>query len=897
MVLDVKIKLPAIERIKVSRVVLISGILTFLYLIEFCVAIRGVYHSFRLWNASLYDSQRSQAVSWTLCVACLLVCVTSSFTANLISAIWEQRQLKDKGEQGSAIRFAFHIIVGGMIWRYICLWFSDKKELLKKEAILLTMTKFLFTQFYTIPMVITSASLLENFHEIIYNLCTILCISLTLVLTCIMFSWCKNEVDELKKWNFETVDLVPLIFCESSDDDLKGNAVPKSDARKVSENPQKESSEPKDDVLETTFIRTLVLLQTFSFTFGRLLALGILLKLAGIYAVSIMFLQLLISVVYLKFQVPFLVSDSLPKWRQLARLAFMSYILIFEWHLNRDPKTGYDFTSNIKHSMLYYFIATLESIFYFVTWAITENYASSDYLNYVNSPKQKFVRNMIIVGSLSLIFSLTIYILLMFWQSRRLSKLFHSIQRRYLSSKLRMSEKGNRNWMKRKSERNSNRPQVDISNPIPIESSVDDQNVTDLTKHSSYRDLREPLDEDIEIYVRNKKENNEFKTVSDTIENDLQQSSYQEEESSCINKCENSNVEENTVHETFDTVKNEHEETIEETKFSDISYAVDPPAVINVNYIRGNDNNNDGNTVLSNNNNNNEMNPNIESITNESIGNKFTKTAETPVSTNKSKVTVFSESVSESWNKFSSLSRKFTGAMQEHFQKRKEQFQNFRPSSEQDKKPDKKSNEKSHPSDTVSVEEVTSVNINSFEKEKSEISSVDPDFTESYFVGDSRCQDEDSHDSTLEARSLSSNTEIEIVGNETCNNSPETNMHEEVNDSEPVHCEGDEPCPCFVCKTLGDGNILRRRRSSSVPLPERKALYNLPSKVLLKQTSLSDCATDLKAVHMDTKANAANSETHGYKISKSSFIPKLYTKGSFHNLSVMSLDNRIEHYV
>ncbi|GFQ72627.1 uncharacterized protein TNCT_641301 [Trichonephila clavata] len=864
MVLEVK--LPAIKKLKLSRVVLISGVLTFLYLIEFCIGIRGVYHSFSLWTATLYDPQGTQTVSWTLCVACLLVCVVSSFTANLISAIWEQKQLKDKGEQRSAIRFAFHIIVGGMIWRYVCLWFSDKTELQKKEAILLTMAKFLFTQFYTIPMVIVSASLLESFHEIIYNLCTILCISLTLIFTCMMFSWCKNEVNDLKKWNFETVDLVPLIFCQSLDDQQKSDATSQSDASKVSRNSEK-VQESKEDVIETTFIRIIVLLQTFSFTFGRLLALGILLKLAGIYAVSIMFLQLLISVVYLKFQVPFLVSDSLPKWRQLARLTFMSYILIFEWHLNRDPTTGYDFTSNVKHSILYYFIATLESIFYFVTWAIAESYTSNNYLDYMDSSKR-----------------------------RRLSKLLHSIQRRYLNSKLRMSRNRNIKWSKRKSEHNSNRPQVDISNPIPIESPADEKNVTDLEKHSSYRDLREPLDEDIEIYVRNIKADNELKTASGKTDCNLEQSSLQEEESSYINKCDISTMDENVIKETFEKVNTDCKKTIKEIRFSDINYVVDP-AVINVNENVCHDKCDNKNGISSNNNNNNnEINLNNESLKNVSVENKSTKPVETAISSSKSRISIFSENMSEGWNKFSSLSRKFTGAMQEHVQKRKEQFRNFRPTSEQDKEHGQKSNAETHSSDTVSTDETTSVEIKSSE-EKPEVFPEDPDFTEGYFVGDSRCNEENPHDSSLETGNVCTDTQIEIVGEGSCKNSPTRSIHEEVNDLEPVHCEGDEPCPCFVCKTIGDGNILRRRRSSSVPPPDRKALYNLSSKVLLKQTSLTDCDSDSKADHVDTNATVSDSTTHGYNTYKSSFVPKIYPKGRFSNLSLTSLENRIEHYV
>ncbi|GFY51849.1 hypothetical protein TNIN_246961 [Trichonephila inaurata madagascariensis] len=126
--------------------------------------------------------------------------------------------------------------------------------------------------------------------------------------------------------------------------------------------------------------------------------------------------------------------------------------------------------------------------------------------------------------------------------------------------------------------------------------------------------------------------------------------------------------------------------------------------------------------------------------------NKSTKPVDTAISSSKSRISIFSESMSEGWSKFSSLSRKFTGAMQEQVQKRKEQFRNFRPASEQDKEHGQKSNEKTHSSDIVSTDETTSVDIKSSE-EKPEVFTVDPDFTEGYFVGDSRCNEENPHDS------------------------------------------------------------------------------------------------------------------------------------------------------
>ncbi|GFY72506.1 uncharacterized protein TNIN_488441 [Trichonephila inaurata madagascariensis] len=446
------------------------------------------------------------------------------------------------------------------------------------------------------------------------------------------------------------------------------------------------------------------------------------------------------------------------------------------------------------------------------------------------------------------------------------------MQRRYLNSKLRMSRNRNIKWSKRKSDHNSNRPQVDISNPIPIENSADENNVTDLERHSSYRDLREPLDEDIEIYVRNVKTNNELKTVSGKTDCNLEQSSYQEEESSYINKSDNSMMDENVIKEIFETVSTGCKKTIKEIRFSDINNVVDP-AVINVNENMRHDKGDNENGISSNNNNNNEMDLNNESLKNVSVENKSTKSVDTAISSSKSRISIFSESMSEGWNKFSSLSRKFTGAMQEHVQKRKEQFRNFRPASEQDKEHGQKSNEKTNSSHIILIS------------------------TEGYFVGDSRCNEENPHDSSQETGNICTDTQIEIVGEGSSKDSPTRSIHEEVNDPEPVHCEGDEPCPCFVCKTIGDGNILRRRRSSSVPPPDRKALYNLPSKVLLKQTSLTDCDSDSNADHVETNATVSDSTKHGDSTSKSPFVPKIYPKGRFPNLSLMSSGNRIEHYV
>ncbi|KAF8782058.1 hypothetical protein HNY73_012391 [Argiope bruennichi] len=876
---DIKVNLPKIEKVKVSRVVLISGILTFLYLIEFCLGIRTVYHTFSLWNSSPYASPHSQVVSWTLCVACLLVCVSSSFIANLISAMWEQKQLKEKGQEKSAIRFAFHIIVGGMIWRYICLWFSDRKELQKKEAMLLTMAKFLFTQFYTIPMIIVSASLLEDFQEIIYDLCAVACISVTLLLTCIMFSWCKAEVDDLKKWNFETADLVPLIFCQSSDEPQNS----KCDVNKESGNSVDEVSYQTDDALEIAFLRIIVLLQTFSFTFGRLLALGILVRLAGIYAVSIMFLQLLISVVYLKFQVPFLVSDSLPKWRQLCRLAFMSYILIFEWHLNRDPKTGYDFTSNIKHSMLYYLIATLESIFYFVTWAITESYMSGDYLDYLGSPKQKFVRNLIIVGSMSFIFSLTVYILLMFWQSRRLSKLLHSLQRRYMSSKLKMANTGSRNWMKRETECKSDRPQIDISNPIAINATTDVSSTNDegkeLEKHCSYRDLREPIDDEIELYVRNGANTSEFKTSSERMDNDFEKSHVTKMKSCSIKKVENSKVEKKSDVENFEVKTTEFEEYDSENKFSPPESKTSSPAVISVSKSQNRGNSDDTNEEKS-------ANPNLKSDKN---CNTVDVPTDVPSSTVKLKMTAISGSVNEGWNKFSLLSRKFTGAMQEQIQKRKEQFQNFRSSSGNENNK-QQSNEKSPNISSIEVTTATDSNCEQTVQENSK----DLDSSEGYFMGDSRCHDKKMYQSCQGIYNDCAGTETEEEESEPSKKAPVVNLYEEDSEPEPVHCEGDDPCPCFVCRTTGDGQILRRRRSSSVPLPERKTRCNLSSKIFPVEPFITRFASTSNIVQMDATTEVRGSKTKDNDISH---VPKLYIKGSFQNLSLMSLENRIEHYV
>ncbi|GBM87839.1 hypothetical protein AVEN_58703-1 [Araneus ventricosus] len=881
---EIKVNLPKIEKVKVSRVVLISGMLTFLYLIEFCLGIRSVYHTFSLWNSSPYASQNTQVVSWTLCVACLLVCVTSSFTANLISAMWEQKQLKEKGQEKSAIRFAFHIIVGGMIWRYVCLWFSDKKELQKKEAMLLTMAKFIFTQFYTIPMIIVSASLLEDFQEIIYDLCAVACVSITLLLTCIMFSWCKAEVDDLKKWSFETVDLVPLIFCQSSDDSQKSSSVSNSVENKESGNSVAEVSNQNDDAVEIAFLRIIVLLQTFSFTFGRLLALGILLRLAGIYAVSIMFLQLLISVVYLKFQVPFLVSDSLPKWRQLCRLAFMSYILIFEWHLNRDPKTGYDFTSNIKHSMLYYLIATLESIFYFVTWAITESYISSNYLDYLSSSKRKFVRNLIVIGSMSLVFSLTIYILLMFWQSRRLSKLLHSLQRRYLNSKLKIVNNGSRNGMERKSECKSGRPH--ISNPIAINTTTDisstNDEVRELEKHSSYRDLREPIDDEIELYVRNGANANGFKTSLEEINNDTEKSPVTKMDIQTIKRVENSNMEEKSDDEKFERVEiDEFEEDDSEVRFSPPESCTSSPAFINVSKNKSYDSSADKSVKSD----EKSASPSLKSDKNCSAVDISTNA---PSSTVKLKMAAISESMSEGWNKFSSLSLKFTGAMQGQIQKRKEQFQNFRSPSGNDNN-ERQSSKKS--SNTCTTEAISATDSNC---EQTMTKNSGDDSSEGYFMGDYRCPDGKIYQSNQDINNDCADTETEEEENEPVKRASVVNLYEEASDPEPIHCEGDEPCPCFVCRTIGDGQILRRRRSSSVPLPERKTRCNMSSRVFPEESSIARFASTSNIVEMDATSELRDGKTKEIDISH---VPKLYIKGSFQNLSLISLENRIEHYV
>ncbi|GIX93967.1 uncharacterized protein CDAR_557951 [Caerostris darwini] len=885
MVIDIKVNLPKIEKVKVSRVVLISGILTFLYLIEFSIGIRVVYHTFSLWSSSYYDSKNTQYVSWTLCVACLFVCATSCFCTNLMSAMWEQKQLKEKGKEKNVLRFAFHIIVGGMIWRYVCLWFSDKKDMQKKEALLLTMAKFHFTQFYTIPMIIVSASLLENFEEIIYDLCAVICISFTLLLTCIMFSWCKNETEELKKWNFETSSLVPLIFCHSSDEQ------PKSKSSKELESSEMETPEAKDGIMEIVFLRIIVLLQTFSFTFGRLLALGILLKIAGIYAISIMFLQLLISVVYLKFQVPFLVSDSLPKWRQLTRLAFMSYILIFEWHLNRDPKTAYDFTSNIKHSMLYYFIATLESIFYFITWAITESYTSNNYLDYIINPKRKFVRNLIIVGTMSLIFSLTIFFLLMFWQSRRLTKLLHSLQRRYLNSKLKMSSR-RRSWMKRKSMEDSHHPKVDISNPIAINTvsgdiSLKDERDNELSNHSSYRDLRDPVDDEIGIYEPNTLNNREHQAIPKMTINDIQHTEDKSIKSSFKSKRNNLNgVESNKEDFDYKSQREESdEEPVAESAFNaKVSY-ISPPAVIDVkenkSYV------NIETAIHSKNS------PSYESSkVNNALEKESNEIQDSTAPISKSKITAFSESINVGWNKFSSLSRKFTGAMQEHIQKRKEQFQNNR-ASEQDNKPEPKS------PGTTSPEKTTPSNDENYVKETPESLKGDPDSSEGYFVGDSRYNKGEVYLSCQDI-TADSNESIESQQSEeeSFKSASVVNLHEVANDSEPVHCEGTDPCPCYVCRTVGDGHtILRRRRSSSVPLPERKTRYNLSQKVFPKQLCVPSLITDSNSIQVDIKTEEEHLEESVEITPKISNVPRMYLKGSFQNLSIMSLDSRIEHYV
>ncbi|GIX76507.1 hypothetical protein CEXT_173301 [Caerostris extrusa] len=125
----------------------------------------------------------------------------------------------------------------------------------------------------------------------------------------------------------------------------------------------------------------------------------------------------------------------------------------------------------------------------------------------------------------------------------------------------------------------------------------------------------------------------------------------------------------------------------------------------------------------------NKNSPSYESSkVNNALEKESNEVQDSTVPISKSKIAAFSESMSVGWNKFSSLSRKFTGAMQEHIQKRKEQFQNNR-ASEQDNKPEPKS------PGTTSTEETTRSNDENCVKETPESLKGDPDSSEGYFVG------------------------------------------------------------------------------------------------------------------------------------------------------------------
>lgn len=820
------LKIP-LKNIKISRVVLISGILTFIYCIEFCLGIRTIFYTFKLWSDPIDKLQGSQ-VSWTLCVACLLTATITAFTVNVLSAVWEQKQLQEKKKEKSAIRFAFHIAVGGMLWRYIHLWCIDSKEFQKKDAILLTMTKFFFTQTFTIPMVIVHVSVMDHLDELIYDVCSILCISVNLILTCTMFSWCSNEVEDLKKWDYETVNLIPLIFQTAPKVAVDSSLKVSKDSNEKDGASKLDKKDLNPNEFENTIIRTIVFFQSFGFSLGRLLALGILLKLAGIYAVSIMFLQLLLSVIYLKFQSPFLVSDSLPKWRQLTRLAFLSYMLIFEWHLNRDTKTGYDFSFSMKHSILYYCLATLESVFYLVTWAVTTHLSEKSELSNISKQNNKFYRIILVIGSMALVFSLTIHVLLLFWKSRKMSMFFSSVRRHYENTKLRLSKSGCRNEVDETEVKTSKRTHVDISSPIPIKKRDDESSNqgNELEKYNSYRDLREPLDEEIEIYFRkcdyqNKSDNTKERNSQVTISEETKSTHKQ----SVLESVHNPSVE-----------MNDANDYILENSEVMVNPAVITPSVFN----------------------------SVQHAKSENVADESEKES-------KSKFALFSDNVSEQWGKFSSISRKFTGTVKDQFKKKKDQIQNLKSSVSPDSKK----------SETLTKSSSDSKAVKSDDKNPKETIEV----TEGYFVGDDRCYQIESsqiiqgaeskrirfsEETLSQLQSFGSEAEDEIMTTESDNFN---------------HKEGDSPCPCYICKTFGDGRF-RRRRSSSVPPFDRKR----------KEVEITRGNESSLPRYMSTPNISQNFCEKENKDKKRFTSPTILRKSIF-NLSALSLDDRVEHYV
>ncbi|KAG8196542.1 hypothetical protein JTE90_003559 [Oedothorax gibbosus] len=851
MVLNVELG-AAWKKMKVSRVVVVCGLLTFLFIVEFCIGIRNLYYMFRLWRESSRIPSSNPSVSLTLCVVSVIACFVSSSIVNLISAMWEQKQRTENGKEKSLSRIALHIFVSGMIWRYVSLWFIDDKKLQKKEALLLTLVKFFFTQFFTIPMVIVHASSSEKLEEVIYDVCSASCISINLILTCTVFTWCKAEVNDLKKWNFETIDLIPLIFCQSTDDqppqrpsdqnktDIKGTAVGVSD-----------STVPcdfADDNLESIFLRIIVLFQTFSFTLGRLLALGILLKLAGVYALTILFLQLLISVVYLKFQVPFLVSDSLSKWRQLTRLAFLSYILIFEWHLNRDPKTGYDFTSNIKHSMLYYFIATLESAFYFITWAITEHFTSYNSLT-DSSLKQKFLRNIIVIGIVLLMFSLVVHILLLFWHSRRLKAFINSAQRGYLNFKVKISnsEKSKDKPKSKKLQTNKVQPEVDDYTAAFDSSngcSTKNESPYSIEKRNSYKDLREPIDDEIEIYTRNNKN-----FICNTILDDKNNAKLH---------CK-SEIQTNCTKQYQKDITNKRE------NITGIKLETDKEVVSK-----------DGISVS-------ESSP-----------------------TSKTKLGNFSESINGQLNKLTSASKKFTGTMRDHIHKRKKQFDNYRnPSTEKTSDSSVKK-----PAEQGVIGKLSKKDSSKVASDTKEVSSEDS--SEAYFIGDPRGYDDepievigsnpetfniDDIDNSQE--DISRNSSIGYANDQMShqesfeeNISQTSSMEDTTNEPryhENCHLDGEEPCPCHICRP---GGSFLRRRSSSIPYIERKQRFlssMAPEEGSKGSSMLRHPSSPSISVDMMSSRNSDKDEP--------SDTPCMYLKGRSQNLSLSRWDNKVEHLV
>lgn len=923
------------KKMKVGRVVLISGLLTFLFLVEFCIGLRNLHYIFKLWHDASRIPLNKEAVSWTLCVACLLICVFSTFTVSVISAIWEQKQMAENGKEKSPIRFALHIFVSGMIWRYVKLWFAENKKLQKKEALLLTLLKFFFTQFFTIPMVIIHASSSEKLEEIIYDICSVSCISVNLILTCTVFSWCKSEVNELKKWNFETIDLIPLIFCQSSEDPQPPTATDQSNSdaksKEVANNNPNTSCDLADDSFESALVRIIVLFQTFSFTFGRLLALGILLKLAGIYALTILFLQLLISVVYLKFQVPFLVSDSLPKWRQLLRLAFMSYILIFEWHLNRDPKTAYDFTSNIKHSMLYYFIATLESIFYFVTWAITEAYASNSSFN-DNVMKRRFSRNIIIMGVLSLMFSLIVHFLLLFWHSRRLSAFINSMQRSYLKSNLKIVKKVRNKDKSKSTALEANKQYPEISDPIPLYDSSDgchpQKDVhSPLEKRNSYKDLREPIDDEIEIYARKNSATTVGKKTKASPITERELYSKRESTTSCTEENHKQDMKKRSKGTKLNS-------KITSTKSNSACESKDSCITV----ISRNDSNSS------------------QSESDTKSNENATESKISPAS--RTKRAQFSESINDQWSKFSSIPKKLTGTMRDQIQKRKEQFHNFRNSSsekatdihqqnaEEHCSPEKNSkvyrasiasqskeeisvnesseayfmgdsqdneykqydsgeevgssddntdiydtNEEMRRNSTISKEDSASI------ASQSKKDSVANQTSEAYFIGDHQGYEDNQCDSG-EVGSSDDNSDIDDTHQEVHRNSTMEDTSDEMSQQEQSHMDGEDPCPCNVCIPK-EGGILRRR-SSSVPTvdklpPLQHFLSNMIEDELPERSSMVRYPSSPSVVRVDMKPSM-NSD-YNVETMDTCSPSNMYLKGRSQNLSVFALDNRVEQYV